>query len=266
MKRIQYLLKTMILMTFTTSVYATEIYSFGITPQASAIQAAKDWTPVLQALEIKTGLKFRFATTRNNSMFSQRIAEETWDFAYLSPDEYVNRDRQEVRYQPIARARNFKLKGIVVVRENSSAEQLEDLNNTTLAVPADAFTASIIPQAVLRHAGTQFSPQTMANQGMAYREVIDGRADASGGTLRSFNSLLPNERNVLRVLWASDGYAPFAITAHIRVPQDVTRRVQEALIDLHLDAQGKKILKTIAPEGLDYAKDEDWNEVRKLGL
>lgn len=245
---------------------AADVYTFGVVPQASAVQAAKDWAPVLQALEQKTGLKFRFATTRDVASFSQRVNEEAWDFVYMSPDQYVDEERREDAYKPIARARNLKLKGIVVVRQNSTAEQLEDLDQQSLAVPANAFAADIIPQAVLHNEGVDFTSQTLATQDMVYRAVMAGQAAAGGGTTRSFNAALPEVRNQLRVLWTSEGYTAHAVTAHARVTPDVVQRVQEALIDLHLDAQGKKMLKTIAPEGLDYAKDEDWNELRDLGL
>lgn len=246
---------------------AAEImYTFGIAPQGSAIQTAKDWTPILQALEQRTGLQFRFATARDEQIFSQRVRDEAWDFVYMSPDEYVNEDRSENSYVPIARARNVKIKGIVVVRQDSTAEKLEDLDHRSIAVPNRSFAADVVPQAVLRNTGITVTAQPLASQNSAYQSVIEGRATASGGTTRSFSAMLPEARNALRVLWTSEGFAPHAITAHTRVPQDISRRVQEALIDLHLDTQGKKLLKAIAPEGLDYAKDEDWNDVRELDL
>jgi phosphonate transport system substrate-binding protein len=184
----------------------------------------------------------------------------------MSPDQYVDEDRREDAYKPIARARNLKLKGIVVVRQNSQAERIDDLDQQSLAVPVNAFAADVIPQAVLNNAGVDYTSLTMASQDMVYRAVIAGQVAAGGGTTRTFNAMLPEVRNQLRVLWTSEGYAPHAITAHSRVAPDVVQRVQEALIDLHLDAQGKKMLKVIAPEGLDYARDEDWNELRELGL
>lgn len=248
------------------SANADDVYTFGVIPQGSAIQAAKDWTPILLALEQKTGLQFRFATASDDRTFAQRVRDESWDFVYMSPDEFVNDDRRNDTYKPIARARNLKLKGIVVVPQNSDAEKLEDLDRRSIAVPSQAFAADVVPQAVLRNSGIQVSAQSMSSQDSVYQAVIDGRAAAGGGTARSFNAMLPETRSALRILWTSEGYTPHAITVHSRVPLEITRRVQEALIDLHLDMQGKKMLKSIAPEGLDYAKDSDWDDVRELNI
>lgn len=250
---------------FAVAVTAAETYTFAVVPQSSAVQAAKEWTPILQAIETKTGLKFRFETTRDTATFAQRIAAETWDFVYMSPDQYANEDRPG-SYAPIARARNLKLKSIVVVPQNSSAERLMDLDQKNIAIPVGTFSGDVVPRAILRNNGVSVAAVAMASQDLAYAEVLSGHTAAAGGTLRTFNALRQADRNQLRLLWTSEGYAPHAIAAHQRVPQDVMQRVQEALIDLHLDSPGKRMLKAIAPEGLDYAKDDDWNDIRELDV
>ncbi|MBI3776416.1 MAG: phosphate/phosphite/phosphonate ABC transporter substrate-binding protein [Gammaproteobacteria bacterium] len=246
-------------------VSAGEIYTFGIVPQDSAGLAAKEWTPILKYLEERTGKQFQFATTRSIPLFSQRVAESKYDFVYMNPNDYIKYQDKD-RYRAIARARNFKLKGIIVVRKDSPLEKLDELNNKDLAVPANAFASDTLARAALHGSGLAVTISPLATSDAVYRAVALGHATAGGGMLRTFNNAAPEYREQLRVLWTSEGYTAQAFAAHSRVPNDVVQAVQEALIDLSDDPLARKYLKTIAPEGLDYGRDEDWDDVRKLDL
>ena len=254
-----------ILTLFTNLAVAEESYIFGVVPQTSASQTAKDWTPILKYLEDHTGKKFRLATTRTIPLFSQRVGEERYDFVYMNPPDYVKYQDKD-RYSAIARARNFKLKGIIVVRKDSSIETLGDLNNKELAVPAYSFAADTLARAAVHEkaSGVKISP--LAVPDAVYRAVAQGHYIAGSGEMRTFNHTAPQFREQLRVVWTSEGYTPQAFTAHARVPKDVVQAVQEALIDMDQDPIAKKYLKTIAPEGLDYARDIDWDDTRKLDI
>ncbi len=254
-----------ILTLLATPASAEEIYTFGVVPQTSASRTAKDWTPILAYLEERTGKKFRFATTRDMPRFSQRLAEEKYDFVYMSPTDYVKYQDQD-GYSAIARARNLKLKGIIVVRKDSPIEKLDELNNKELAVPTHAFASDTLARATLREHGITVKISPMAAHDAVYRGVAQGRYTAGGGVLRTFNNTAPEFREQLRVLWTSEGYTSQAFAAHARVPKDVVQSVQEALIDMDQDPITKKYLKTIAPEGLDYARDVDWDDTRKLDI
>ncbi len=244
---------------------AQEIYTFGIVPQTIARQTAKDWTPILNYLEAQTGIKLRFATAASVPLFSQRVAEEKYDFVYLNPTDYV-KYQDKAGYNPIARARNFKLQGIIVVRKDSAIEKLDELNHKELAVPAYAFTADTLPRAALNASGTAVKISPLATPDAVYRDVAQGRYAAGGGNPASFNNTAPEIRDQLRIVWTSEGYTPQAFAAHARVPKEIVQAIQEALIDMHQDPLAKKYLKTLAPEGLDYARDLDWDDTRKLDI
>lgn len=265
MKQIRCYLTLVMLACAHPATWAEDSYSFGVVPQTSSVRVAKDWTPILLYLESKTGLKLRFATTRNLATFTKRIATEKYDFVYMNPTDYV-KYQDTGTYNAIARARNVKLKGIIVVRNDSTAEQLSDLRNKAIAVPAYVFAADVVPRAALRAAAVEVVAQPMATHDSVYRAVAEGRYDAGGGVLRTYTNTAPEYRDQLRVLWTSEGYTPHAFAAHARVPKDVIRAVQEALIDMDQDVIGKKILKSVAPDGLDYGRNEDWDDIRDLDI
>jgi len=263
--KLRWIVCTTILTLLTNPVVAEEVYTFGVVPQTTASRTAKDWTPIIKYLEERTGKKFRLATTRSITLFSQRVADAKYDFVYMSPPDYVKYQGED-RYKAIARARNLKLKGIIVVRKDSPIEKLDELDNKELAVPVSAFTADTLARAALHehHITATISP--MAAHDAVYRAVAQGRYSAGGGMLRTFNNTAPEFREQLRILWTSEGFTPPAFAAHARVPKDIVQSVQEALIDMDQDPIAKKYLKIIAPEGLDYARDADWDDTRKLDI
>lgn len=244
---------------------ADQLYTFGIVPEVSASKTAKDWTPIIKYLEERTGKKFRFATTPSVPIFSQRLDVEKYDFAYVSPTDYV-KYQHKARYSVIARARNFKLKGIVVVRKDSPIEKLDELNEKELAVPAHSFAADLLARAALHDHGIAVKVLPLATPDAVYRAVAQGRSTAGGGILQTLATSPSEFSEQLRVVWTSEGYTPNAFVAHARVPKDIVQAVQEALIDMHQDPMTKKYLKTIAPEGLDYGRDLDWDDTRKLDI
>ncbi len=242
------------------------VYVFGVVPQSGPTRAAKDWTPILQKLEERTGIRFQFATTRNIPTFSERLDSQKFDFAYINPTDYVKVADEDDGYHLIARPRNVKLKGILVVRKDSPYEKMEDLNKQDIAFPANAFAAEVIPNAILHDHGVKYTARRMASHESVYRAVATGRTAAGGGVVRSLNAAPAEYRDQLRILWTSEPYSPHAIVAHTRVPADVVKAVQEALIELDQEPQGRKMLGHIAPEGLDYGQDADWDDIRELDL
>jgi phosphonate transport system substrate-binding protein len=210
-------------------------------------------------------LTFRFATTRDIPTFSRRVAVAKYDFGYFNPTDYV-KYADDGGYQAIGRARNVKLKGVIVVRKDSAIERLEDLAGKELAVPANAFAADAIPRAILADLGINAAIRPVSGHDTVYRSVAGSRYAAGGGVMRTLNATAAEHRDQLRVLWTSEGYSPHAFVAHARVPAEVVKAVQEALVDMHLDPIGRVLLNNVAPEGIDYARDQDWDDVRDLDL
>lgn len=261
-------LTTVILLLVTGAVHAstpTQEYVFGVDPTHGARQAARDWTPVLEFIERKTGVRLRFATARNLPAFSDRVEQEVFDFAVINPGDYVRFEDAD-GYRAIVRARDVRLKGVVVVRKDSPIERLEQLRAQSVAVPAGAFAADRVPVATLGKLGVNFARYNFAGSGSVYQAVVDGYAAAGGGSPRTLNALAPELREQLRVIWTSAAYTGNAVVAHARVPQSVITVIQNALIDLSDDPEHRSLLEPFAPAGLDYGRDEDWNDVRDLDL
>lgn len=244
---------------------ATETYKFGIVPQQNGSRLSKLWTPILEYLETKTGYKFQFGTARNIPTYEKRLLAGKYDFAYMNPYHYIQYQKL-AGYNAFAKAKEKRLKGILVVQKDSPFRSMEDLQNSEMAFPSNAFAANLVPRAIMSSSDISFSPKFVASHDSVYRNVAKGRYPAGGGVMRTFRNTSPEYRDNLRVLWTSDGYTPHAFAAHPRVPQHVIDEVQRAMLEMDRDPRGKALLKSIRLKGIEAGQDIEWDDVRALNI
>lgn len=254
-----------LLLSLTLSASAAPL-SFGVVPQQSANKLAKLWTPVFLYLSDKTGEEIRFATANDIPAFEQRLLRGEYDFAYMNPYHYTV-FHQKPGYQALARQKDKRIQGILVVRRDSPIQSLEALNQQVVAFPSPAaFAASVLPQAQLMRDGIAVEPRYVSSHDSVYLNVARGFMVAGGGVMRTFNNTAPEVREQLRILWTTPGYTPHAIAVHPRVDERVVLKIQAALANMHLDPEGAALLKSININAFDSAADADWDDVRSLNI
>jgi phosphonate transport system substrate-binding protein len=130
------------LLTLVSNANAEKTYSFAIVPQQSASQLAETWSPVLGWLSQHSGVPLRFVTTPDIPSFEKALSAAEYDFAYMNPYHFtVFNDKPG--YRALARAKDERLKGLVVVAKNSPITHIEQLSGTAISLPAPAsFAAS----------------------------------------------------------------------------------------------------------------------------
>ena len=245
---------------------AKRILTFGVVPQQSASKLARLWTPVLDHINTHTGLDVRFRTAPDIPAFEQRLATGEYDLAYMNPYHYTV-FHEKPGYQALAKARDKRIKGIMVVRKDSGITDLAELNNTSLAFPAPAaFAASILTRARLSELGVNYQPKYVSSHDSVYRAVAKGLYPAGGGVIRTFRNVAPEIQEQLKVLWTTEGYTPHAIAAHPRLSTEDFTKVQQALVAMEQDSKGKELLESIKIKGFEDATDSDWNDVRSLNI
>ena len=171
----------------TMTVQAVQEYSFGIVPQTNGSKLSKLWSPILQYLEDKGELNLRFATARNINTFERRVDSGKYDIVYMSPYHYtLFHDSQG--YNAFAKAKKKRLKGIIVVLKDSPYKSINDLDNSELAFPSNAFAANLVPRAVLTKANLSYSSKYVSSHDSVYRNIARGRYPAGGGVFRTFRT------------------------------------------------------------------------------
>ncbi|MEO0443237.1 MAG: PhnD/SsuA/transferrin family substrate-binding protein, partial [Pseudomonadota bacterium] len=171
-------------------------------------------------------------------------------------------------YRAVAVRAQQPIRGIVVVRADSPLTSLEELSGETLAFPSPAaFAASVLPRAKLSSEAVDFTPKYVSSHDSVYLGVAKGLFAAGGGVKRTFNKVNPEIQKQLKVLWTSAAYTPHAIAAHPDISQEMQLKLQQALVEMYQDPQGKALLESLKiKKGLSAADDSDWDDVRSLGV
>ena len=244
-----------------------ETYSFAIVPQQSAKRLAQLWTPIFNYLYEETGVRVQFTTAKNIPEFENQLANGAYDFAYMNPYHFTVFN-QSPGYRAVARRDKQPIRGILVVRKDTTIKDLQALEDKRLAFPSPAaFAASVLPRAELKQQNIQFEPQYVSSHDSVYLSVARGLFVAGGGVKRTLNNAPPEVSEQLKILWETPAYTPHAIAAHPRIDKDIRQKIGDALAQLHTSKRGKALLASIKiKKRLVTAEDSDWDDVRALEI
>ncbi len=240
---------------------------FGVAPQHSAGDLSKRWTPVFQYLSQKTGYDVRFRTGKDVPTYQQQCIDGKYDMIYINPYHYANLVRPKSGYEAFAQEKGGKLVGAVVVRKDSQYRTLRDLQGKNLAFPGrTAIVATLMPLAAFKASGTSVREHYVSSHESAFHAVAKGLYDGGGGDMKTLNNMRPELRDQLRILWTGAPLPPIVFAAHPRVPKQVVRRVQAAMIAMDRDPGAVRLLQSLDFKGIVAARDSDYDAVRKLKL
>ncbi|MEA1079579.1 phosphate/phosphite/phosphonate ABC transporter substrate-binding protein [Marinobacter qingdaonensis] len=244
----------------------TNTLTFGVVPQQAASKLARAWVPMLKNISDRSGLTVDFATAPDIPTFEERLARGEYDIAYMNPYHFTLFN-ENPGYQALARARDHRIRGIIVVRRESGITSLSDLAGQALAFPAPrAFAATLVTRSHLETEAAGYTAHFVSSHDSVYRSVASGRFVAGGGIQRTLNALEAGVREELRVLWRSPGYTPHAIAVHPRVNEETRRTLLGALTGLEDSEAGLQILEPLRMKGFEAAANADWDDVRRLNI
>ena len=241
-------------------------FNFAVVPQQSAKKMAENWQPLIDYLSNYTGFEVNFKTAKDIPTFEANLADGNYDIAYMNPYHFVVFN-DSVGYKALARQRDKKIRGLIVVHKDSPINTLEELSGTEVAFPAPAaFAATIITSAHLRMSNIAFVPRYVNSHDSVYLAVQRGFFNAGGGIVRTLNSSPDDVKDELRVLWKSKGFTPHAIATHPNMAHADRQAILNALLALSNDSSKSWILNGIGFNGFMASNDSDWDDVRALGI
>ena len=246
---------------------AAQTYTFGIVPQFEARKLARIWEPIIDEIEKRTGYEFEIVGSPRIPEFETSFMNGEFDFAYMNPYHALVA-AQTQGYQPLLRDGGRELFGILVVRDDSMYQSVEDLDGQTIAFPApNALGASLLIRSDLTNQQhVDFSPMYVSTHGSAYLNVILNQAAAAGGVMGTFRSQPIEISEQLRVLYKTTRVPPHPITAHPRVPEDVQKQVTQAFLDLWKTGYGRELLERVPIREVMETSLEDYTELQGMGL
>jgi len=242
------------------------VITVGVVPQQAASDLAQGWIPLLREVSAVSGCEFRFATAPTITEFEKRLARGEYAIAYMNPYHYVV-FHQAAGYLAFAREKDRKLRGLIVVRNDSAIASVQELDGKEVAFPSPAaFAATVIPLAELKRGGISVKPRFVASHDSVYLNVARGLVVAGGGIERTLEAIDASVRDRMRVIWRSAEYPPHAFARLPGVPESVGRDFVDAMQKVASSAPGAELLKQIGFKGVVSAQDRDWEPIRALDI
>lgn len=246
---------------------AETAYRFGVVPQMEPRQTFANWTPLLDELSSRTGIRFRLIVPRTMSDFEAGFRQEIYDFAFMNPYHFTVA-RKDQGYRPLVRDGSRQLYGIIVVRKDSPFRTLEDLRGTQMAFPSpNALGATLLNRSELtiQH-GIDIIPVWSQTHSSAYLNVLLGLVEAAGGVMTTFRRQKTQVRNRLRILHETRRVPPHPIVAHPRVPSAHGDAVSRAIIAYATTAAGARVLQKIPMKNPVKTSFAEYEPLRRMGL
>jgi len=233
-------------------------YSLAVVPQYPKLIIHKNWTPLISYLSKKTNINLTLKHYASITEFGIDLKKGVADFAYMNPFHAIQA-RKYQGYIPLIRDGSKNLKGILVVREDSSLKSIDDIDGRVIAFPdVNAFAASLYIRAILNDKKIKIVPEYVGTHANVYRHVVLKKTPVGGGVYRTLNIEPESVKKHLRVIFETPGSAPHPIGVHPRVPAEDRDKIMKAILDLANDPAYKKLLKDIQitkPVEANYERD-----------
>ncbi|MEO7482107.1 MAG: phosphate/phosphite/phosphonate ABC transporter substrate-binding protein [Sulfuriferula sp.] len=244
-------------------VWAGEVYSFGVLNQQSPAATASLWNPILQYLQSKTGLAFKLRMGTTVQETDAMTSRGEFDFLYSNHN--FDPRYAQAHYIPLAQWGGHPLVGQIVVNADSPIKTLAGLEGKTVAFPSrDAFVAYQVTVPALKQAHVTVNQVFGANQRGTAVLLQTGRADAASLNKLFSDQFQADNKTRFRVLYESAPWPNIPVQAHLRVPKRDAEAVQQALVNMATDAEGRDLLKTLGIPGFLTVKDADYDATRRL--
>jgi phosphonate transport system substrate-binding protein len=244
--------------------FSAESYTFGVVPQYEQRQLFAIWKPLLDELEMRTGLSFSMVGVPTIPAFEKEFLKGSYDFVYMNPYHLLKANKSQ-GYAPLIHDR-ANLRGILVVRRESAIRNPSELSGKVVAFPSpNALGASLLMRADLaRLFHADIAPLYVKTHNSVYLHVVKGLADAGGGVEKTLEEQAGPIRDALRILYTSRDMPAHPIAVHQRVPKGDAEKVRLALLEIAANEEGRALLARVpmkqptATSMADYAPMLNW--------
>jgi phosphonate transport system substrate-binding protein len=214
---------------------------------------------------------FELEGSRSFPHFEDKLRARQLDFALPNPYQAVL--AQDWGYRVIAEAGDSAdFRGIFIVRKDGGIREPADLKGKAVAYPApSALAAGMMPKLWLaKHGldvGRDIDNRHVGSQESAILNAYLGESSA-GATWpppwRAFQKAYPKEAAQLRVIWETPPLINNAVMARNDLPAELVERVRLALVHLHENADGQRVLAAMETARIHPASDASYQVVRRF--
>jgi phosphonate transport system substrate-binding protein len=216
-------------------------------------------------LEQRLGRPVRFVQRGSYREITDLVLEDRLDFAWVCSPPYLrNRDRMVLAAVPLHRGKPLYQSYLIVPAGDNTTRGFADLRGKIYAFSdPDSNSGWLAPQAEMRHqhidSSTYFKRSFFT---WAHKKVVEAVAVglAHGGSVDGYvwetlQVLHPELTAKTRVAWKSPWYGFPPMIARRSIQPAVLARMQELLIGMQDDEEGRRLLKQLDLDGFERGSD-----------
>ncbi len=241
-------------------------YMFGVFPYFSPLRLDDIYAPVSQELSGILGRQVKFTTSTTFEIFLAKLKSRHYDFAIIPPILYpVAID--ELQYLPVVRMEE-KLQSLILVREDSTLMDIEDLRGKVIATPPRKGPVIGVVKRAMKERNMKpdehvdFRAFKSVSSGL--QQLLAGKVDACIAPSFAYASFAKSRGVKLRTLWQSSSLPNLSLVIHPRVPQQDRDGIQEALLSWRDSIKGQALLRGMSTQGFVPVDDKEYDVIRSF--
>jgi len=246
-----------------------------IAPMESAERSSRHYAEIFEAVGERMGMKVQFLHRQTYGDILALVQHGVADAALVCSGPFVRAEHEfgaKIIAVPL-RAGTTSYHALLIVSAAGPIRRLDELRGRSFAVSDPLSTSGLLyPADLLRGSGesigSYFSRVIYTrSHDKSIRAVADRVVDAASVSDIVFDRMVQQEPAIaskLRVILRSPPYGPPPLIVHPHADPALTARLQQALLHLHEDAQGRAQLAKIGLERFSPAEAVNYDAVRRL--
>ncbi len=251
-------------------------FTFGVSSIETPQDTYKEYGPLIEYLESKTGYKFKLVQRKNYEELTELFLQGELDFARFGAGAYIDLSSEhEVDILVLQVKKGYKpnYRSYIIVHKDSSIRNFDDLRNKSFAF-TEALSCSgyYLPISLLAEKNlsaeeffseTVFSGKHDTSIEMVLDKKVDGASVASH-TLQDAQEENPEIKENILIIHESGLLVCGPIVVRKEIPQDVTKQVRSILINMHLDDEGRAALNDAKMQQFIEGNDSVYIPIREM--
>ncbi|MCK5153576.1 MAG: phosphate/phosphite/phosphonate ABC transporter substrate-binding protein [Spirochaetales bacterium] len=251
---------------------SSEELNFGYSSGENIVSIINKFTPMMNYISEKTGMKVNFIRTISYSETQEAFTNGVLDMGILNTVSFLAMENRDV---VVAIAERLK-KGIntynsfIVTRRDSPIEALYDLQGKIFAFgDPDSTSATLMPRHLLLESGLDIDRDLkqfiyFQKQDSILYAILNRTVDAGAVASFIFEESDPELKDLLKIVVKSKPMplGPFVVSKNLDA--DLIDNLIEILLSMNQSPEGVKALKKADLEGFTVFKDDDYDSLREL--
>ncbi len=254
------------------SVLGSEELNFGYSSGENIVSIINKFTPMMDYLSRKTGMKVNYIRTISYSETQEGFTNGVLDIGILNTVSFLLLENRDVVTPIAARLKKGSntYNSYIVARKDSPIENLRDLHGKIFAFgDPDSTSATLMPKNLLSMSGIDIDIDLkqfiyFQKQDSILYAILNRTVDAGAVASFIFEESDIELKNLLKIVKKSEPMplGPFVVSS--KLDPDLADDLIEILLSMNQSPEGVSALKKADLEGFTVFKDDDYDSLREL--